>query len=486
MQPALEAIAKQYQAKTGQAIAINEAGSGELLAHIQMQKEGDLYVCHDPFVDMLMQKYKLGVDAWVVSELTPVIVVRKGNPKNIRGLADLTRPGLAIALTDYTYSSLGWMLPALFRKAGVDFESLKKQKNIVTNRSGGYAANLVQTGNADVAIVWNAVAWLRRDALDVVPIEPPLLPPDVDAVSGATGRKYKLVPMRVTVATLTCSRQPDAARRFAEYVASPAASRVFQEFGFTPAAGAQVYERGRPLVAADRGPVVLKLLAGAGLRTGVDQLAEAFFRATGIRVEPDYGGSGLILARARASRDADLFLPGEGWYVDRLQELAGTVDTRATVAWFVPVLIVGKGNPKTIRQIPDLARDGVLAGLGGEEACEVGRAATQILAKYGMSRTQLRVKEALTVNELGVWVQMRDVDAAIVWDAIAAGLGDAVETIAIPPASNVVARVEIALLKSSRNTDAARRWIEFLQSEEGRKILRAAGYRIEDPEQGLL
>ena len=47
--------------------------------------------------------------------------------------------------------------------------------------------------------------------------------------------KYYLMPVRVTVATLTCSNQPEAAREFAEFVASERASNVFEEFGFTTA-----------------------------------------------------------------------------------------------------------------------------------------------------------------------------------------------------------------------------------------------------------
>ncbi|MFC1738451.1 substrate-binding domain-containing protein [Planctomycetota bacterium] len=91
MTPVLTELAKMYQQKTGQAVEINSAGSGELLAHIDLHKRGDVYVSHDPFLDILMQKFKMGIDGWLLAELTPVIAVSKGNPKNIQGLKDLTR-----------------------------------------------------------------------------------------------------------------------------------------------------------------------------------------------------------------------------------------------------------------------------------------------------------------------------------------------------------------------------------------------------------
>ena len=83
MKPVVTELAKMYEEKTGQAVEINSAGSGELLAHIELHKRGDVYVSHDPFLDILMTKFDLGVDGWLLAELTPVIAVARGNPKNI-------------------------------------------------------------------------------------------------------------------------------------------------------------------------------------------------------------------------------------------------------------------------------------------------------------------------------------------------------------------------------------------------------------------
>jgi len=246
MWPVMQHLAKVYEAETGQAVEINSAGSGELLAYIELQTEGDLYVCHDPFLDILMKKFRMGVDGWVLAELTPVIVVLNGNPKNISGLGDLARPDVEVALTDYKRSTLGRMLKTIFGKAGIDLDKLNKDKKITTNKSGGYVANLVTTGNADAGIVWRAVAHLRLDDLDVVPIPGEHMPtPGVDAVTSATGKNYFLTPVRVTVATLTCAVQPEAAKQFAEFLASDRAVEVLKSFGFTMIAPGKVYEHGQ-------------------------------------------------------------------------------------------------------------------------------------------------------------------------------------------------------------------------------------------------
>jgi hypothetical protein len=83
-------------------------GDPRLLQVIELQKEGDLYVSHDPFLDIAMNR-GLAVDGWTLAEISPVIIVHKGNPKNIRGLQD--RPAdVQLASPDPNASTLEAML----------------------------------------------------------------------------------------------------------------------------------------------------------------------------------------------------------------------------------------------------------------------------------------------------------------------------------------------------------------------------------------
>ena len=246
MLPLIEALAEAYRQDTGEAIELNTGDSGSLLALIETQRHGDLYVCHDPFMDTLMAR-GLGVEAWTVAELTPVIAVAKGNPKGIRGLPDLARPGVEVFLTDYEFSTLGHLLPTLFSNAGIDFAALNRDKTIHTHRSGSQAANVVAMGNADAAIVWNAVAALRADRLDQVAITAHLPRPYVDTATSATGKSYRLTPVRVTVATLASSADPARAAAFARYLAAPERQAIYERLGYTVEAAhrRQEYAAGR-------------------------------------------------------------------------------------------------------------------------------------------------------------------------------------------------------------------------------------------------
>ena len=236
MRPAMEKVVEAYKAKTGQGVLLDHGGSGELLIRIETEKRGDLYICHDPFLTILESK-GLGKGE-TVAQVVPVIVVAKGNPKGIRSLTDLGKEGVRLIVTDFEHSTLGHMLPAIFRRAGAEAEKKIRANIATTVRSGGQAANEVVTGTLDAAIVWNAVAFLRSEKVDIVPIPPELLPrADVDAVTTATGKIWDVSMIRVTAATLNCSTKPEAARKFLEFVTSPEASRIFVDFGFASPKG---------------------------------------------------------------------------------------------------------------------------------------------------------------------------------------------------------------------------------------------------------
>lgn len=465
MRPVMEELAKRYEADTGQPVQFDYGDSGALLIKIEQARRGDLYVCHDPFAGAALAK-GLAEQVWTMASLTPTIAVPKGNPKGIKGLRDLARPGLRLGLTDEKYSTLGHLNPVMFDKAGIRKEI---EANVVTRtRMGGEVANAVALGNLDATIVWDAVAHLRRDKLDAVPIEPAfLLQPGVDAVTTPTFGVVDMGCIKVTVTTLKCSKRLEAATAFAQYLASPKAREVFAAFGFSPAPGAAP-----PAADAARTGNALHLYCGAGIRPPVAEAIEAFEKQTGVSVRCDYAGSGTLLSNIRAARRGDLYLPGESEYVDRAQEL-GLVASRRDVCYWVPVILVAKGNPKAIQSLADLAKPGIRLGLGNPEACAIGQVSGKLFEKNQVPPDAIKANtkvQTLTVNELGMQVKLGQLDAAIVWDAIAAYYADSADAVAIPRAQNIVSRVAICVLNASANRQAAERFVDFLASDAGKAI----------------
>lgn len=230
-----------------------------------------------------------------------------------------------------------------------------------------------------------------------------------------------------------------------------------------------------------REAVRLRVYVGAGLREAVETLGAAFEKETGIPVDADYAGSGVLITRAKGDPQADLFMPGDVWYVDRLEELTDNVAERMQVSYLVPTIIVAKGNPKSVSSLEDFTRTDLKVALGNPQACQIGRLCVKIFENAGLDSSAFHAKESFTVNELGLWVQMKDVDVTVVWDAVAAGIRDSVDTIEIPEAVNEVSTVVCARLKSAPHPKEAQRFLGFLASPAGQRILNEKGYRTEKP-----
>ncbi len=232
------------------------------------------------------------------------------------------------------------------------------------------------------------------------------------------------------------------------------------------------------------GPTRLRLFCGAGIREPVADLIDRFEAAHDARIEPDYGGSNILLTRIKEGGRGDLYIPGDREYV-RQAEAQGLIESAVDACYFVPVILVEKGNHKGIESVADFARDDVRIGLGNPEACAIGKKSAAIIEKAGITDEDIEpnvVFHSLTVNELGVQIQTGKIDACIVWDAIARSFADAGDMVEIPVGENVISTVQVAVLKTAAQPELAREFQQFAVSDAGRDVFAQHEYTVDPPE----
>jgi len=229
----------------------------------------------------------------------------------------------------------------------------------------------------------------------------------------------------------------------------------------------------------------LMLYCGAGIRPAADALIEAFEAKHGIKINATYAGGGRLLGQIATLRTGDLFMPGAEWYVDRAMEKGLALgETKRIVAFFVPVIFVRKGNPHKIASLQDLTRKGLRLGLGDERSCAVGKKTLKVLEKNDIPYSNMKanvVYKSGTVNELGLAIQLGNVDAVILWDANARHFAEHGQVVAIPKEQNVLSPIPAVVLKSSKHQAAAGKFIDFITSDEGRDIFSDRGYSVSAP-----
>jgi len=231
-------------------------------------------------------------------------------------------------------------------------------------------------------------------------------------------------------------------------------------------------------------PKKLLLYCGAGIRPPVAQMAEAFEREHGVKIVVDYAGSEVLLSKIKLIRKGDLYMPGDKYYVDQAAQ-EGMIHSQQSACYFVPTILVRKGNPKNIRRLQDLVTEGVKLGLGDAQACAIGRKTKQIFAKNDIPWEQVEKNlafQSTTVNELGMQIQAGSLDAVIVWDAIAGYYSEHGTEVPIPPGKNVISTVNIGVLSFTKNRSLADKFVEFAVSAAGQAILAEHNYRVEPVE----
>jgi molybdate transport system substrate-binding protein len=241
MRASMIELAARYQRQTGTPVTVESDEVRILIDRLTPRPAStqprpvDLFVTHDPFLSTLVDRHIQVSDVWTAASVRPIIAVPKGNPRQIRSLYDLARPGLRVGLTDARNAISGLITARMLELAGIKDQVYAN----VTRRTlqGREIADALLVDQVDACIVWNVVVYERRDRLDAIDIPDQYRPqpgPDSIVHSPTLGR-LELDYVRVNVATLAQSQHLDAARDFARFVASPEGRAVFQRNGFAPA-----------------------------------------------------------------------------------------------------------------------------------------------------------------------------------------------------------------------------------------------------------
>lgn len=351
VKPPVEAAAKDYAREYGIPVQLQYGGSGTLLNNLRISQVGDIYIAADESYVRLAREQNLIAETMPLALQHPVIAVRKGNPKTVRSLDDLTRDGLLVALANPEAASIGKLTKAAMEEAG-RWKPLEARVKVFKPTVND-VANDVKLGSVDAGIVWDATVKQY---------------PELEAIASP-----ELTPLleTVTVAVLQSSRRAPAALRFARYLAARDRGLThFASMGYTPADGDAWAEA----------PEIV-LYSGAMLRPGIEKTLKEFEQREGCRITTVYNGCGVLVAQMRAGERPDAYFSCDTTFMDSVADLYLSPET---VVDNNLMILVQKGNPKGIRTTADLAKPGVRLGLPHHEKSAMGNIAWKMLREMGL------------------------------------------------------------------------------------------------------
>ncbi|MHC2999596.1 molybdate ABC transporter substrate-binding protein [Microbacterium sp. HJ5] len=228
--------------------------------------------------------------------------------------------------------------------------------------------------------------------------------------------------------------------------------------------------------ATERGPELtgdLTIFAAASLGTAFDELATRFeARHPQLEVLPiAYDGSSTLATQLVEGAPADVFASADERNMQKVVDAGLTADP-AVFASNTLVIAVPAGNPGGVTGIADLADPGLTVVLCASEV-PCGAASATLLDDNGVAVTPASLEQNVTA--VLTKVAAGEADAGLVYVTDARGRDD-VEAIEAAGADGVVNRYPIAALTESSNPEAAREFVAFVLSPDGRAVLDGLGF----------
>jgi molybdate transport system substrate-binding protein len=166
LRPAIEATITEFEEREGVRVTRVYNGCGILVAQMHAGHTPDAYFACDS--EFMLQVKNLFADPQSVSQNELVILVQKGNPHNIRSLADLRQEGLRVGIGHEKQCAMGWLTQRTFDESGMKAELMKNV--VVQTPTGDMLVNQMRSGSLDAAVAYLSNAAGSADYLDAVRI----------------------------------------------------------------------------------------------------------------------------------------------------------------------------------------------------------------------------------------------------------------------------------------------------------------------------
>jgi molybdate transport system substrate-binding protein len=219
----------------------------------------------------------------------------------------------------------------------------------------------------------------------------------------------------------------------------------------------------------------LTVFAAASLTDVFDDLGKQLEKDNPeLDVRFNFAGSSALATQLTQGAPADVFASANEAQMKVVTDAGLEAQEPAIFTENVLEIAVPQGNPGHVTGLEDFADpDLTLAVCAAEVPC--GAAAQKVFQASGITAVpdteEEDVKAALTKVQLG------EVDAALVYATDVKAAGSDVEGIPFPEADRAINDYPICTLKAAPNPDAARAFLDLVQSADGQKTLAAAGFR---------
>ena len=235
---------------------------------------------------------------------------------------------------------------------------------------------------------------------------------------------------------------------------------------------------------AEEKPVELHVSAAASLTNVMNELAELYAKENpNVEIIFNFGSSGALQQAIENGGDTDLFYSAAQKQMNALDEKGELAEgTRKDLLRNEVVLIVPADSDKGITSYDDVATAKVeKIALGEPKGVPVGQYSEEIFTALNiLDAVKAKAVYGSDVRQVLAWTESGEVDCGVVY-ATDAAISDKVKVIcAAPEGTHKPVIYPAAVIKSSKNLDAAKKFLDFTSSDAAKKVFAKYGFKSID------
>jgi len=209
------------------------------------------------------------------------------------------------------------------------------------------------------------------------------------------------------------------------------------------------------------------------------ECAEIFSKAQGTEVKVAAGPESQWIAQAK--EDADLIFGGaEYMLTEFIQKYPGFVDEKTRISLYIRAagILVRKGNPKQVKSLFDLTKDGIrIVDVNGAGQVGLWEDMAGALALIPGIQKYIAISVRTSAEAIEKWKSMPELDAWITFEFWHYRLKDVTDLVQLAEKDKIYRGTPIAITNISKNKELAKKFIDFLKTEQAHLVFQKWGWK---------
>lgn len=224
----------------------------------------------------------------------------------------------------------------------------------------------------------------------------------------------------------------------------------------------------------------LTVSIAASLQKPMEKIATNFEKEYGVKIQYNVGGSGTLKKQIDDGADVDLFFSANTKYAEDLIN-EGLVNKGESYKILSNKLVLIENNDynQKINSLEDLkSAEGKIA-MGDVSTVPAGQYAKESLEKLGIFKdVESKLVFARSVTSVKTYVENGEANLGFVYKTDALDLKNSKIVYEVPNDYHKPIEYELCLLKNSKNSEEAKKFIDYLENSESKKIFSEYGFGV--------